>query len=98
MAMANFELRFPIFSILHLGRGYYGFLPIENGVFYDWGAAWFQGDKASFLGGNRQPVRSYGITSRLNLLGFLILELNYVNPVDRPRKGWFWQFNFVSGF
>jgi outer membrane protein assembly factor BamA len=98
MAMANFELRFPLFGLLHLGPGYYGALPVETGLFYDLGVAWTQNEKAAFLGGTREFVRSYGATLRLNLLGYAILEFDYVNPVDRPRKGWFWQFNFIAGF
>ncbi|MGH7495464.1 MAG: BamA/TamA family outer membrane protein [bacterium] len=98
LALANFELRFPLFGVLHVGPGYYGAFPIETGVFYDAGVAWTINDKASFLGGNRDPVRSYGTTARVNLLGYAVLEIDYVNPVDRPQKGWFWQFNFTAGF
>jgi Tol biopolymer transport system component len=98
LAIANFEVRFPLFGVLHLGPGFYGAFPIETGVFYDAGWAWTRNDKAGFLGGNRKAVRSYGATARLNLLGYAVLEIDYVNPVDRPQKGWFWQFNFTAGF
>jgi Tol biopolymer transport system component len=98
LALANFELRFPLFGVFGLGPGYYGILPVETGIFYDLGVAWTRGNKASILGGNRQFVKSYGAALRLNLLGFAILEFDYVNPVDRPVKGWFWQFNFTAGF
>ncbi len=98
IALANFELRFPLFGVLHLGPGFYGAFPVETGVFYDTGVAWTINDKASFLGGDRDPVRSYGATARVNLLGYAVLEIDYVNPVDRPQKGWFWQFNFTAGF
>lgn len=98
LAIANFELRFPLFGVLHAGSGYYGVFPIETGVFYDTGWAWTRNDKASFLGGDREAVRSYGATARLNLLGYAVLEIDYVKPVDRPHKGWFWQFNFTAGF
>lgn len=98
MAVANLELRFPLFGLLGAGQGYYGVLPIETGIFYDAGMAWTNHDNPSFLGGNRKPVKSYGLTARLNLLGFAILEVDLVNPVDRPAKGWFWQFNLNAGF
>ncbi|MCG3119366.1 MAG: Protein TolB [bacterium] len=98
LAITNFEVRFPFFGLLHLGSGFYGAFPLETGVFYDAGWAWTRNDKASFLGGNRQAVRSYGATARVNLLGYAVLEVDYVNPVDRPQKGWFWQFNFTAGF
>ncbi|MCG3156672.1 MAG: Protein TolB [bacterium] len=98
LAIANFEVRFPLLGLLHLGPGFYGVFPIETGVFYDAGWAWTRKDKASFLGGGRDAVRSYGATARLNLLGYAVVEADYVNPVDRPQKGWFWQFNFTAGF
>jgi hypothetical protein len=43
-------------------------------------------------------VRSVGAGIRFNLLGFLIGEIDYVKPIDRPEKGWHWQFNFIPGF
>jgi Tol biopolymer transport system component len=99
IAVANAELRFPLFGALHLGSGYYGFLPIEAGVFYDIGVAWTNQQKASFFsGGTRKPFRSYGAVARLNLLGYLILEADYVKPLDRPLKGAYWQFNITPGF
>ncbi len=39
--VASAELRFPLFGLLHAGGGYYGILPIEAGVFYDAGLAWW---------------------------------------------------------
>lgn len=98
IAVTNFELRFPLLGLLHLGPGFYGAFPIETGVFYDAGWAWTRENKASFLGGNREAVRSYGPTARINLLGYAVLQIDYVKPVDRPQKGWFWQFNFTAGF
>lgn len=95
LAIANFEVRFPLLGLLHLGPGFYGVFPIETGVFYDLGSAWRRGDKVSFF---NDAVKSYGATARVNLLGYAVLEIDYVNPVDRPQKGWFWQFNFTAGF
>ncbi len=100
LAVTNFELRFPLLGLFHIGEGYYGYLPIETGVFYDAGVAWTNADKASFLvsSGGRKPVTSYGALVRLNLLGYAVLEIDYVNPVDRPQKGWYWEFNLIPGF
>ena len=28
----------------------------------------------------------------------VILELDYVRPLDRPGRGWLWQFNLTPGF
>ena len=99
IAVTNIELRFPLLGLLKLGKGYYGILPIETGVFYDAGVAWTRSQKLWFLkGGTRKLSKSYGATIRINLLGYAILEIDYVNPVDRPHKGWFWQFNLIPGF
>jgi len=96
MLVANLELRFPL--LLGLGGGYYGFLPIEAALFYDAGVAWQRNHKPTFLGGHSKPVRSAGVTLRVNLLGYAIVQIDYVHPFDRPKKNWLWQFSFTPGF
>ncbi len=49
-------------------------------------------------GGERKPLRSYGIGLRTNLFGYLILGLNYVYPMDRPVRGWHLQVSISPGF
>lgn len=97
--VANFELRFPLFRVLGIGKGYYGVFPIEFLAFYDVGLAWTNDSKAWFLsGGNRKPVSSTGIGLRTNVMGYLVLGVDYVKPLNRPNKGWFFQFTFTPGF
>ena len=103
LAVANVELRFPLFGVLGLGRGYYGILPMDFVVFYDAGIAWGyetgeDSDKPFFLGGNRRPLTSAGVGVRMNLMGFLILGFNAVKPFDRPNKNWVFQFTIMPGF
>ncbi len=98
MLIANFELRFPLLGVLGIGSGYYGFLPIDFGAFYDAGFAWSSGEKISLFGGSKKGISSYGLVLRMNLFGFAVGELDYVHPMDRPGKKWLWQFNFVEGF
>ena len=98
MAVTNFELRFPLLGIFSLGQGYYGYLPLETGAFYDAGVTWSNDSKPAILGGDRKAVRSYGALARFNLFGYAVLEFDYVKPVDRPNQGWFWQFNLTPGF
>lgn len=98
MLVANFELRFPLFGIFGIGEGYYGFLPIEFGGFFDAGLAWDTFNKPWFSGGDRKPISSAGLVARLNLFGYLIGEVNFVRPLDRPGKGWLWEFNLSQGF
>jgi hypothetical protein len=82
------------------GRSFYGPLPLEMAFFADTGVAWTSNQKASFLGGERDFVTSVGAALRANVLGFLIVEVDYVHPLDRPNrdKSWLWQFNFTPGF
>ncbi len=107
--VANAELRFPLFQVLGLGKGYYGIFPVDFIAFFDAGVAWFDGDfdedgdaaddKAWFLrGGDRKLIRSVGVGLRTNLFGFFILGLDYVRPLDRPNKGWYLQFTITPGF
>jgi Tol biopolymer transport system component len=98
MMVANAELRFPLFNVLGIGRGFYGILPVEFFLFYDAGVVWRNDDKAWFLGGERKPLTSAGIGLRMNLLGYLVIGLNYVKPFDRPDKNWRFQFSIIPGF
>jgi Tol biopolymer transport system component len=98
MALANFEVRFPLFGILGLGKGFYGVWPLEAFAFYDIGVAWREGTSPSFLGGKQVPVSSVGTGLRTNLFGYLVLGLNYVKPLDRPERGWYFQFTISPGF
>jgi Tol biopolymer transport system component len=97
MALASVELRFPVFGIFS-GKSFYGPLPIEGIVFADAGVAWWSNDLPSFAGGNRDGLRSVGTGIRFNALGFLVGEVDFVRPIDRPERGWMWQFSFVPGF
>jgi WD40 repeat protein len=97
IAVANAELRFPLFGAFSR-RTFYGPLPLEVALFSDAGIAWTSDSEPRFLNGDRDWVRSAGVGLRFNLLGFLIGEIDYVKPIDRPEKGWYWQFNFVPGF
>jgi hypothetical protein len=96
MALANVELRVPPFAAFG-ARNPYGPIPIELLAFADAGVAWTDDDEPNFLGGDRDAVRSFGFGARVNLLGFLVAEVDLVKPVDRER-GWLWQFNFMGGF
>jgi Tol biopolymer transport system component len=97
LALANAELRFPLFGLFG-ARNLYGPVPIELAAFADAGVAWTAEQRATFLGGERDWVRSVGAAARVNLFGYLVVELDYVRPLDRPRKGWHWELNFRPGF
>jgi len=96
--VGNVELRFPLFGILGLGKGYYGWLPIEAGGFYDIGVAWTNQIKPWFLGGTNKAVHSAGVMARMNFFGYLIGQVDYVRAFDHPEQKWQWEFNLEEGF
>ena len=97
LLIGNLELRFPLLGIFGADN-FYGPFPLEAAIFADSGVAWTDEAKASFLGGDRDFVSSVGAAVRANVLGFFIVEVDYVRALDRPRKKWQWQFNFTPGF
>jgi len=97
IAVVNAELRVPVIGSLGLVRET-GFLPVDAAIFYDAGVAWNRNEKPKLFGGSRQGISSYGVSVRLNVLGFLICQFNIVHPNDRPEGGWRLEFGFNSGF
>jgi Tol biopolymer transport system component len=107
--VGNVELRFPPLGVLGIGDGFFGFLPLEMAFFVDGGMAWGSDDyrgfetpdyneDAWFLGGDRKPVWSTGVSFRFNMFNYFILGVDWVKPFQRPNKGWYLQFNMVPGF
>lgn len=113
IAVGNLELRLPLFGGLGVIRAP-GVPPVEVGVFYDIGKAWStNGDPNCATAcefGDRDWVSSAGLLARVNLFGFMIAELDFVNAFDREEfflldgveisraKGWAWQFSLNQGF
>ena len=97
MLVANAEVRFPPWGAFG-GSNFYGPLPVELAVFGDVGAAWTKDRALKFTGPNRDFVRSVGAAARINLLGYAVAEIDYVRPLDRPGRGWMWEFNLRPGF
>ena len=97
LAIANAEVRFPLWSAFG-GSDFYGPIPVELAVFSDAGIAWGRSERVGFAEGDNEPVVSVGAAARVNLFGFAVAEINYVRPLDRPGRGWLWQFNLRPGF
>lgn len=91
IGVANFEMRFPLFGVREYGLINFPFLPTDIGPFFDAGVAWQKGDPTDFAfirdTPKRVPVFSTGISARMNVLGYLVLEAYYAYPFQRPEKG-----------
>ena len=97
MLVGNLEVRAPLLGLFGK-RNLYGPIPVEIGAFFDAGVAWDSASRPRFFGGDRQLARSVGATTRVNVFGFAVLQVDWVKPLDRPGKSPFFEFNLLSGF
>jgi len=105
VASASFELRFPLARQLVLGFLPVGFPPIEGALFYDVAMAW---NDASTVKWNRmpgddpvqvrRPLRSWGGSIRANMLGIMIMRLDYSKPLDREYQKAYWTLSIGPTF
>jgi Tol biopolymer transport system component len=96
VAVANLELRMPLFGTRGYGLIELPWLPTELSAFVDAGAAWAKGETfgARFDKNtpDRVPVVSTGLSARVLLGGIAVFELYYAKPFQRPEAG------YVTGF
>jgi Tol biopolymer transport system component len=102
VGVMNLELRIPLFGTDALGVFRTKFLPVEVAPFLDAGAAWTSTDpvvwKISSSSTERVPVFSAGVTTRFNLLGYLVFEVYAAHPFQRNDKSWVWGFQLLPGW
>jgi hypothetical protein len=60
--------------------------------------AWNRGSRPTILGGTIDGVSSVGVTLRANLLGFAVGQFDIARPLQRPGRGWVFQFHLSPGF
>src|SRR6266705_2979632 len=107
LAVASAELRFPLTRSLVLGFLPVGLPPIEGAIFYDAGLAWNSDSK--IVGSRsasqdaqadvyRAPLRSWGGSIRMNLLGFVVLRFDYTKPLSRPHSNPYWKVSLGPTF
>jgi hypothetical protein len=97
LGILNAELRVPVVGLFK-PSAMYGGVPVDLVLFADAGVAWTKASRASFLGGSRDAVKSIGAALRFNAFGYVVGEIDYVKPIDRPGRGWVWQFSLTPGF
>lgn len=102
IGVANFEVRIPFIGVEQYGLLNFPFLPTELVLFTDAGISWDEQNPATLdfsrSSSERVPVFSSGVSARVNLLGFMILEAYYAYPWQRPDKGWHWGFSLAPGW
>ncbi|MFQ5571788.1 MAG: peptidase S9, partial [Rhodothermales bacterium] len=104
IAMASAEVRLPVLGTDALGLINFPYLPTELTLFSDAGLAWNAGDNPfdllKFERGSteRVPVVSVGTSARFNLLGYLVFEIYYAYPFQRPEKGAHFGFSLQPGW
>ena len=91
IGVANFEIRFPLLGVREFGLINFPYLPTDIAPFFDAGVAWQKGDPTDFTfrrdTPKRVPVFSTGVSARMNILGYMVLEAYYAYPFQRPEKG-----------
>ncbi len=104
MAVANVELRLPFIGPSRLGLIKSRYFYTELTGFFDAGMTWNDGDYFSFNyldfnPRNRVPLFATGVSMRINLMGFVVIEPFYAVPVlgDGLGKGYF-GINFLPGW
>jgi hypothetical protein len=97
MLVGNVELRAPLVGLFR-GRLTYGPVPVELVAFADAGVAWNDTRSPKLFGGEQELLTSAGFAARVNVLGFMVVQVSLARPFKRPGVGWVWQWSFAPGF
>lgn len=91
LAVANLELRVPLFGREDYRLVDLRFLPTELAAFLDAGTAWSAHAapalRFAIHSTERIPVASAGLTARVVVGGLAVVQLYVAKPFQRPRKG-----------
>jgi Periplasmic component of the Tol biopolymer transport system len=102
IGVANFEIRVPLLGTSQLGLINFPYVATEIAPFVDAGVAWTsdQSPTIEFArhSTGRVPVFSAGLSARMNILGYLVLEAYYAYPFQRPDKGGHFGFQIAPGW
>jgi hypothetical protein len=102
IAVANVELRLPLFGTEDFGLIPLSFLPTTIGAFFDAGTAWSSEESPTFEfathSTERVPVTSAGFFARANILGYIVVSTWYAHPFQRPTQDWEFGFQLAPGW
>ncbi|HEY9448552.1 MAG TPA: hypothetical protein VIQ60_02325 [Gemmatimonadaceae bacterium] len=102
IAVTNFEIRIPLLGTEQLGLINFPYVATEIAPFVDAGVAWTSNQSPTIEfarnSTDRVPVFSAGLSARMNILGYLVLEAYYAYPFQRPEKGGHFGFQIAPGW
>lgn len=102
MAISNLELRFPVLGPEEFALFGTRIIPTTLTTFFDGGVAWTKNESPELRwereSSERIPVFSAGASIRVNILGYLITELYYAVPFQRPEKKGYFGFHISPGW
>ncbi|HKJ69296.1 MAG TPA: DPP IV N-terminal domain-containing protein [bacterium] len=98
----NAELRLPLFGTEQFGLLNFPYLPTELVGFFDGGVAWTQDELPTWelaaQSTERIPVFRTGVAARFNLFGYLVGQVYFAYPFQRPEQGWHTGFVLAPGW
>jgi outer membrane protein assembly factor BamA len=102
IGVVNAELRIPLLGVSQFGLINFPYLPTTISPFFDGGMAWTSTSHPVLtLNPNTTgdaPVFSAGVSARFNVLGYIVAEVYYAYPFQRPGVGGQWGFQILPGW
>jgi outer membrane protein assembly factor BamA len=102
LALANIELRLPVFGTDGFGLIRTALPPMELSAFLDAGTAWTGSSspvlQLSSTSTDRAAVASAGIATRWNLFGAAVLQIYYAHPFQRATRSGVFGFLLQPGW
>ncbi len=102
IALASAELRIPLLGYRELALINFPYLPTEVSFFADAGLAWTGSERPvldfSPDATGRAPVTSAGVSTRINVLGAIVVEMYYAYPFQRPERGFDFGVQLIPGW
>jgi len=101
LLVGNFEIRLPFTGPKRLALIKSNFLITDLNLFFDAGLAFYTKDELredSYI--QHRPILSAGVSMRVNLFGYLVLEPYFALPISAPESEKTWRFglNFIPGW
>jgi Tol biopolymer transport system component len=102
LVAAGIELRIPLFGNDRLGLLRSPLFPVDIAPFVDGALTWTKNDSPTLEFSTntleRVPVFSAGVSARMNLFGYAVVELFYAKPFQRPERDWVFGFQLAPGW